>query len=183
MLFVCVCVCIEDGNRVLATRSWHGLIVFHSHIFLLIQIHKCDRKTLFRSRQFSTKYCKKMRSYVMHCLLDIVHVRVMLNATFSHQKNILCVPLALSLSLTHSLPLRFAFLFGQCVFDNMLWFCRYFNLQKSQCHRLRHFFVVSRWERERECTYRETYILPIKSRKYFVSARPSYFRWLKQLFT
>lgn len=118
--FLCVCVCIEDGNRVLATRSWHGLIVFHSHIFLLIQIHKCDRKTLFRSRQFSTKYCKKMRSYVMHCLLDIVHVRVMLNATFSHQKNILCVPLALSLSHTLSASSFRFFVWSMCIRQHAL---------------------------------------------------------------
>lgn len=71
---------------------WHGLIVFHSHIFVLIQIRKCDRKKWFRSRQFSTKHCEKMRSYVMHCLLDIVHVRVMFNATFSRQKTF-CLPL------------------------------------------------------------------------------------------
>lgn len=151
--FLCVCVCIEDGNRVLATRSWHGLIVFHLHIFLLIQIHKFDRKTLFRSRQFSTKYCKKMRSYVMHCLLDIVHVRVMLNATFSRQKNILCVPLALSL--THTLCLFVSLfclvnVYSTTCFDfAVISICK--NLNAIDCDT----FLLLVDERERECVHTE----------------------------
>lgn len=55
----------------------------------------------------------------MHCLLDIVHVRVMFNATFSRQKTF-CVPLVLSLSLPLSLFVVLFFVWSMCIRQHAL---------------------------------------------------------------